>query len=129
MVQERLRAEAGSEPLIQAAIEAFVTDMDDCMREMGVGDVVVPKRVKKAAAAFYERAGAYRTALAQPGSGALAAALDRHVFQGMGAAASEALAAVAARMKASLDRATGADVADGRAVAALSPLIAAQDAV
>ena len=87
------------EALARHLIEAFITDMDDCMREMGVGDVVVPKRVKKAAAAFYERAGAYRTALAQPGSSAMGTALDRHVFHGTGAAASSKLAAVAARMK------------------------------
>ena len=42
--------------LTQRTIEAFVTDMDDCMREMGVGDLAVPKKVKRAAAAFYERA-------------------------------------------------------------------------
>jgi cytochrome b pre-mRNA-processing protein 3 len=50
--------------VVQAALEAFVTDMDDCMREMGVGDLTVPKRVRRAAAVFYERAGSYRTALA-----------------------------------------------------------------
>lgn len=52
------------EATAQQMIEAFVTDMDDCMREMGVGDLTVPKRVKRAAATFYERAGAYRAGLA-----------------------------------------------------------------
>lgn len=52
------------EELAQALIEAFVVDMDDCMREMGVGDLTVAKRVKQAAAVFYERAGIYRAALA-----------------------------------------------------------------
>ena len=52
--------------LAQALIEALITDMDDCMREMGVGDLTVPKRVKRAAAVFYERAGQYRAALATP---------------------------------------------------------------
>ena len=51
------------EALARHLIEAFITDMDDCMREMGVGDLTVPKRVKRAAAAFYERSGAYRDAL------------------------------------------------------------------
>jgi cytochrome b pre-mRNA-processing protein 3 len=53
--------------LAQRTIETFVTDMDDCMREMGVGDMVVGKKVKRAAAAFYERAAAYRTGLAAHG--------------------------------------------------------------
>lgn len=61
------------EELTRHLIEAFVTDMDDCMREMGVGDLTVPKRVKRAAAVFYERSGAYRDALAhqslQPSGG------------------------------------------------------------
>jgi cytochrome b pre-mRNA-processing protein 3 len=54
------------EVLARHLIEAFVTDMDDCMREMGVGDLTVPKRVKRAAAVFYDRAGAYRDALGVP---------------------------------------------------------------
>ena len=49
--------------LARHLIETFVTDMDDCMREMGVGDLTVPKRVKRAAAVFYDRTGAYRAAL------------------------------------------------------------------
>lgn len=44
--------------------EAFVTDMDDCMREMGVGDLTVPKKVKRAAAALMQRCVAYRRAAA-----------------------------------------------------------------
>jgi cytochrome b pre-mRNA-processing protein 3 len=58
------------EAVAQAMIEAFVTDMDDCMREMGVGDLTVPKRVQWAAATFYERAGAYRAGLASRPSAA-----------------------------------------------------------
>ena len=65
LLAERLTAEKPEgEELARHLIEAFVTDMDDCMREMGVGDLTVPKRVKRAAAVFYERSGAYRDALA-----------------------------------------------------------------
>lgn len=39
--------------------EAYVTDVDDCLREMGVGDMAVPKKVKKAAHALAERCRAY----------------------------------------------------------------------
>lgn len=67
LVAERVKTlTTDGEALAQHLIEAFVTDMDDCMREMGVGDLTVPKRVKKAAALFYDRAGAYRAALAAP---------------------------------------------------------------
>ena len=80
LAAERLMAEGeqGSKHA-QALIEAFVTDMDDNMREMGVGDLSVPKKVKKAAAAFYDRADVYRSALAAEGSEELAGALVRLV--------------------------------------------------
>ncbi len=66
--------------LMQRTIEAFVTDMDDCMREMAVGDLTVPKKVKRAAAGFYERTGAYRTALAANDREQLAVALSGFVY-------------------------------------------------
>lgn len=71
LLAERLTSEKpDGEELARNLIEAFVTDMDDCMREMGVGDLTVPKRVKRAAAVFYERSGVYRGALAHSSSGA-----------------------------------------------------------
>jgi cytochrome b pre-mRNA-processing protein 3 len=71
--------DAAATELSQRTIETFVTDMDDCMREMGVGDMAVGKKVKRAAAAFYERAGAYRRGLAGQGSD-LEASLSGYVF-------------------------------------------------
>ncbi len=44
--------------------ETFVTDIDDCLREMGVGDMSVPKKVKRAAQAMGERGVSYRNAAA-----------------------------------------------------------------
>lgn len=44
--------------------EAYVADVDDCLREMGVGDMAVPKKVKKAAQALAERCRAYAEAAA-----------------------------------------------------------------
>jgi cytochrome b pre-mRNA-processing protein 3 len=79
LVLERMKGEgAQAAPLSQALLETFVTDMDDNMREMGVGDLSVPRKVKKAAAAFYDRAEVYRAAIAS-GPEDLAAALARLV--------------------------------------------------
>lgn len=76
LVLERLRQAAPDDTnLSRVLIERFVTDMDDCMREIGVGDFTVPKRVKKAAAVLYKRADAYRDAL-EAGSDALDAAFQ-----------------------------------------------------
>ena len=51
--------------------DAFFRDMDASLSEMGVGDTVVPKRMKKVAEAFYGRAHAYdrpSTARTRPNS-------------------------------------------------------------
>jgi cytochrome b pre-mRNA-processing protein 3 len=72
LVLERLRpeGEAGS-ALGQALIETFVTDIDDNMREIGIGDLSVPRNVKKAAAALENRWNRYREHLAAAADGAI----------------------------------------------------------
>jgi cytochrome b pre-mRNA-processing protein 3 len=64
----------------QGLIEAFVSDMDGCMREMGVGDLGVPKKVKRAAAAFYERATVYQRDLQSDDADALAESLRGYIL-------------------------------------------------
>jgi cytochrome b pre-mRNA-processing protein 3 len=85
---------AAGRALAQRTIETFVTDMDDCMREMGVGDLTVPKRVKRAAAVFYERSSAYRAALMEAGEAPIAQVLKDAIVVAPGSAAihAEALA-------------------------------------
>ncbi len=86
LMLEGLKGQNAADPEVaQRTIETFVTDMDDCMREMGVGDMVVGKKVKRAAAAFYERASVYRAALAARGS-ELEVGIMQYVFEGDGAA-------------------------------------------
>ena len=70
--------------LSQALFDVMFDDMDQSLREMGVGDLRVGKRVKQMARAFYGRAAAYDQAFDQaPGAGrrrAIAEALERNVF-------------------------------------------------
>jgi cytochrome b pre-mRNA-processing protein 3 len=81
LVLERLRADpAAADDLARALIEAFVADMDDSVREMGTGDVGVGKKVRRAAAGFYERSRDYRAGLAAPDRQQLARALARHAY-------------------------------------------------
>lgn len=83
LLLERLRAEGdAAQRLSRRVIEAFVSDMDDSMREMGVGDLSVPGKVKRAAAGFYERSGEYRAALAAAEPERLAASLAARLFVG-----------------------------------------------
>ena len=56
-----------------------MADFDDNMREMGVGDVIVHRKVKKATAGLFERSLDYRAALASPGDTALSGKLAEHV--------------------------------------------------
>lgn len=62
--------------------EALFRDLDASLREMGVGDTAVPKRMKKLGEAFYGRAHAYDAALNEADEAALAAALGRNVTAG-----------------------------------------------
>jgi cytochrome b pre-mRNA-processing protein 3 len=54
--------------------------MDDSTREMGVGDLSVPRQVKKAAAALYDRVHAYRAAVVDAKGALLVEALRRDVY-------------------------------------------------
>ncbi|MGH1418345.1 MAG: ubiquinol-cytochrome C chaperone family protein [Hyphomicrobiaceae bacterium] len=69
LVMERLRRSSRTDEVLQRVlVERFVTDMDDCMREIGVGDLKVGRHVKRAAAGLYERIAVYRAALARQGT-------------------------------------------------------------
>ena len=62
------------------------------MREFGLTDVSVSRRLKKIKAAFYGRNAAYARALASGSRDELAAALQRNVYGGDPAAAPKAAA-------------------------------------
>lgn len=62
--------------------ELFVIDMDGQLRQSGVGDLVVGKKVGKLMGALGGRIDAYREALAEPGDAALIAAIERNVTLG-----------------------------------------------
>jgi cytochrome b pre-mRNA-processing protein 3 len=85
LVLSRLEAESGSaRPLGQALFDYFCSDVDANLREMGVGDMAVPRKMKAVAEAFYGRKRAYAAALATPGQAELTAALTRNVYAGSG---------------------------------------------
>jgi cytochrome b pre-mRNA-processing protein 3 len=81
MVLRRLRAAGGGAELSQALFDRFCSDMDDNLREMGVGDLTVPKRMQKFGEAFYGRSAAYDRALVA-GPEPLAQALCRNILDG-----------------------------------------------
>ena len=67
-------------PAGQQLFDRFCQDMDDNFREMGVGDLAVPKRMQKVGEAFYGRAKVYESALLDEMPAALETAVSRNVF-------------------------------------------------
>ena len=65
--------------IAQLLFDTMITDMDRSLREMGVGDLSVGRKVKAMAEAYYGRSKAYDAALVS-GDEDLAEALRRNVF-------------------------------------------------
>lgn len=80
LVMDRMR-EFGAEAddLRQALTDKFFAEMDSALREVGVGDLAVGKRVRKMAEAYFGRATAYTNAMAK-GEFDMQQALARNVF-------------------------------------------------
>jgi cytochrome b pre-mRNA-processing protein 3 len=117
LVVERLMREEPAKAFGQALFDRFCTDMDDNLREMGIGDLSVPKHMKRVGEAFYGRAQAYQTALAAGDSG-LVETLIRNVYGGVAPApgAAERLAAYMRRVAEVLERHPVPELTAGRIV-------------
>jgi cytochrome b pre-mRNA-processing protein 3 len=77
------RTRSGTEAfrhLGQQVFDRFCDDMDASLREMGIGDLAVPKHMKRIGEAFYGRAAAYDTGLDARDDAELEQALLRNVF-------------------------------------------------
>jgi cytochrome b pre-mRNA-processing protein 3 len=95
LVLRRLESASEARPLGQALFDWFCRDMDGALREMGVGDLAVPGKMRKIGEAFYGRQAAYAAALAASDSASLSAALARNVFGEASDSATGALALAA----------------------------------
>ena len=89
----RLRAETGAQKeFSQAVFDLFFKDMDRSLREMGVGDLGVPKRIQKMGNIFFGLLAAMNEAMDRGDSAALQAVLSRNIFDGATGRHVEALA-------------------------------------
>jgi cytochrome b pre-mRNA-processing protein 3 len=80
LVLHRLRAETGEPRAVaQELTDEFFKEVEHSIRELGVGDMGVPKRMKKLAGMFYGRTASYDAALQARDGAALAAALARNI--------------------------------------------------
>jgi cytochrome b pre-mRNA-processing protein 3 len=75
----RSRAGLGDD-LGQRLFDVFCRDLDENLREMGIGDMAVPREMRRFGEAFYGRQAAYRAAIAATGERELEKALARNIF-------------------------------------------------
>ena len=101
LLLRRLRTVQGANELSQALFDRFCEDMDDNLREMGVGDQTVPKRMRAFGEAFYGRVQAYDLAMAAGGE-ALAEAICKNILNGTGLDQAKRIAAYARTSEAAL---------------------------
>jgi cytochrome b pre-mRNA-processing protein 3 len=107
-------SQALNHSLSQGVFDLFCRDMDHSLREMGVGDLTVPKKMHKLGEAFYGRLKAYERALAAPRDDELASALARNVLgQAAISACALRLAAYVRAAADKLDTVPAADLATG----------------
>ncbi len=119
-VLHRLRGQgAAADQLAQAVYDAMFLDLDGSLRELGVADLGVGRRIKVMTEALNGRIHAYDAALAEAGTAAeetLRGAIGRNVY-GTVAATPAQLAAMAAYLRAlrvALAAASLADLCAGR---------------
>jgi len=66
----------------QRLFDAFCRDLDGNLREMGIGDLAVPKHMQRFGEAFYGRQAAYLDALNAPDPRDFENALARNILEG-----------------------------------------------
>ena len=84
--------------IAQELVDAFFEDIDHSIRELGVGDTSVPKRMKRLGRMFYGRAKSYEDAIAVGDAEALALALGRNIHPQADAAERPSMRALARYM-------------------------------
>lgn len=115
LLLDRLAADPAMRKLGQAVFDQFCRDMDHNLREIGVGDLAVPKEMRRMGEAFYGRAQSYRAALASADNDALAQALARNIYRGIGSPPTVArLAAYVREAVGALQAQDSAGLASGR---------------
>ena len=104
LLLERLQHQGGrASETGQALFDAYLEALDEALRELGVGDLSVGKKMRKLGEAFYGRVRSYLAAIAAlPEEAELTALLGRTVYEGTDAARAPALVAYVLAQRAAL---------------------------
>lgn len=78
-LRRTVSADVASKGIAQEVVDAFFEDIDHSIRELGIGDMGVPKRMKKLAKMFYGRAKSYGQAIDSADNAGLVEALKRNI--------------------------------------------------
>jgi len=111
----RLKTESpAARSFSQALFDLFFQDMDRSLREMGAGDLAVPKKIKKMGNIFYGLLASLDAALAAGDTAAIEAVLVRNVYGGEAHASAGNLAAYLIDRAQALDSQPAAALMAGR---------------
>jgi cytochrome b pre-mRNA-processing protein 3 len=105
LLLERLRSGGGQRAAetAQALFDTYLKGLDDALREMGVGDLSVGKKMRRLGEAFYGRGKSYDAAFAElPDRAPLIDLLARTVFEGHDATGASELAEYVAAQREAL---------------------------
>lgn len=112
---DRLAVESGdADGVSQALFDTYLANLDAALREMGVGDLAVGKRMRKLGQAFYGRARAYREAFkVLPDRAELERLVARTALEGSASSDPASLAAYIARSRVNLATCPAEALLDG----------------
>ncbi|SDG94083.1 ubiquinol-cytochrome C chaperone family protein [Roseospirillum parvum] len=97
LVMHRLKGRGAAAGVVsQALYDRLFVDMDQSLREMGVGDMSIARKVKRMSAAFSGRLAAYDAALSETIDGPLSDVLFRNLYRSAESVSAEQVARVAA---------------------------------
>ena len=112
LVLQRLKSGGeAADAFSQELFDTFFTNMDDSLRELGVGDMAIGKKIRNMAEAFYGRVGAYEASIGD--KDALSAAISRNVFLSEDASKGDALAGYLQHAKAHIDEISISEIING----------------
>lgn len=105
LILRRLKNDApGADQVAQKLFDVMFQNFDDSLRELGVGDMSIGRKIRTLAENFYGRVAAYEDALSSAApKDDLAAALGRNIFENESAEGAVGLAAYVCETAALID--------------------------